>query len=300
MPAVDDSPATLRSSRTRQIAKVLWITLALNWLVAGLKIAFGLMTRCMVITADGIHSFSDGTSNIIGLIAIHISGHPADKGHPYGHQKYETLASALIAFLLFMVSFAIFKQAIKGIFHPHAPEVTALSFGLMALTLAVNLFVVYYERRRGKALQSDLLISDSWHTLTDVFVTLSVFMALVGIVWRVPRVDAFFSLFIAGVIIVTAIGILKSSSDVLCDKAVLDIERVEKIVRAIEGVRDCHEIRTRGRVDDVNVDLHVLVDNQMTVLASHHLSNVIENQIRKEISGVHDVVVHIEPLSHEH
>ena len=184
MPVVDGSLATLRLRRTRQLAKVLWITLALNWLVAGLKIVFGLATRCMVITADGIHSFSDGTSNIIGLIAIHISGQPADRGHPYGHQKYETFASALIAALLFMVSFGIFKQAIKGLFHPSVPEVTALSFGLMGFTLVVNLFVVCYERRQGRKLQSDLLISDSWHTLTDIFVTLSVFVALFGIYYH--------------------------------------------------------------------------------------------------------------------
>src|SRR3989338_8483709 len=152
MSAVDGGLATIRLSRTRQIAKVLWVTLALNWLVAALKIAFGLATHCMVIIADGIHSFSDGTSNIIGLIAVYISGHPADTDHPYGHQKYETLASALIAFLLFMVSFGVFKEALAGFLHPKTPVVNALSFGLMSFTLLVNLFVVVYERKQGRRL----------------------------------------------------------------------------------------------------------------------------------------------------
>ena len=86
----------------------------------------------------------------------------------------------------------------------------------------------------------------------------------------------------------------------LCDKAVLDPAQVERIVRSFPEVRDCHEIRTRGRNDDVYVDLHVLVENQMSVLESHRLANGIEQRIKKEIPGVHDVVVHIEPLSHEH
>ncbi len=297
---MDGGTVLTRSKRTHQIAAVLWVTLALNWLVALLKIGFGLATHCMVIVADGAHSFSDGTSNIIGLVAIHISGHPADDDHPYGHQKYETLASTLIAFLLFIVSFGIFKESIAGFLHPKKPEVNIVSFGLMAFTLAVNLFVVSYERRQGKLLKSDLLISDSWHTLTDVFVTLTVFMALFGIYWNVPHLDSIFSLLIASVIVVTAVGILKRSSDVLCDKAVLDVAGIEKIVRAVNGVRDCHEIRTRGRIDAVYVDLHVLVDNEMSVADSHRLANKIENDIKKETPGVHDVVVHIEPVSHEH
>src|SRR3990167_4711006 len=107
MSAMAGRLAPFRSWRTYQLAKVLWITLALNWLVATLKLLFGLATHCMVIVADGIHSFSDGTSNIVGLIAIYFSGHPADEDHPYGHQKYETLASVLIAFLLFLLSFFI-------------------------------------------------------------------------------------------------------------------------------------------------------------------------------------------------
>ena len=297
---MDGGAVLARSTRTYQIAAVLWVTLALNWLVAALKVGFGLATHCMVIVADGAHSFSDGTSNIVGLVAIYLSGHPADHDHPYGHQKYETLASTLIAFLLFVVSFGIFKESLQGFLHPQHPVVNRVSFGLMTFTLVVNLFVVSYERRQGRRLKSDLLISDSWHTLTDVFVTLTVFLALVGIYWNVPRMDSIFSLLIAVVIVVTAIGILKRSSDVLCDKAVLDTALIEKIVRAVQGVRDCHEIRTRGRIDDVYVDLHVLVDNEMTVVRSHQLANKIEHDIKEEMPGVHDVVVHIEPVSHEH
>jgi cation diffusion facilitator family transporter len=276
------------------------VTLALNWLVAILKIIFGLATRCMVIVADGAHSFSDGTSNIVGLVAIYFSGQPADKNHPYGHQKYETLASAAIAFLLFVVSFGIFKESVHGFIHPKNPEVNGASFAIMVFTLIVNVFVVWYERGEGKRLTSDFLISDSWHTLTDIFVTLSVFVALFAIYCKVPRMDSIFSLLIAVVIVVTAISILKRSSDVLCDKAVLDTTQIERIVRAVKGVRDCHEIRTRGRVDDVYVDLHVLVDNNMTVALSHDLANQIETNIKSQIPGVHDVVVHVEPVSHEH
>jgi cation diffusion facilitator family transporter len=293
-------PVTIRSDRARQIATVLWVTLALNWTVALLKVVFGAATHCMAITADGIHSFTDGASNVIGLIAIRIAGHPADRDHPYGHQKFETLASAILAFFLGAVGFGIIREAVAGLFAARAPEVTPASFALMALTFGVNLFVVGYERKRGRELKSDLLVSDSWHTLTDVFVTAGVVVALIAIALGMPQWDSIFSIVIAVVIVGTAFMILKHSSDVLVDRAVVEAGQIERIVRGVEGVRDCHEIRTRGRHDSIYVDLHVLVDDRMTVEASHRLANIIERDVRSGIPGVCDVVVHIEPVSHGH
>ncbi len=279
---------------------MLWVTLALNWIVAAAKVTFGMATQCMTIVADGIHSFSDGLTNIIGLVGITIAGKPADEEHPYGHRKYETFVTVVIALVLFLASFGILREGIAGFFVDRRPEVNLTSFIVMAVTLVVNIFTVLFERARGKELKSDLLVTDSWHTLTDVFVTLSVFAALFGIGLGIPRVDSVFSILIAGVIVWTAFRILKHSSDVLCDRAIIEKSEIERIVRGVEGVRDCHEIRTRGRVDDVYVDLHVLVDSQMPVVEAHHLANIIEKKIRDGILGVTDVVVHIEPLSHEH
>lgn len=293
--------ASTRAEKARQAGRVLWIILALNWSVALLKLVLGFFTSSMTIFADGLHSFSDGASNIIGLVALSIACQAPDEDHPYGHQKFETLASTAIAVLLFLVSFRIYKEAVVGIFSNRpAPDINWQSFFLMAFTLLVNVFVVLYEKKKARELQSELLNSDAWHTLTDIFVTASVLTALVGIRLHVPRLDAFFALFIATVILVTAFGILKRSADILTDKAVIDPCRIDQIVRGVEGVRDCHEIRTRGQKDDAYVDLHVLVDNETSVIESHRVATLIELRIKKRIPGVRDVVVHIEPVSHEH
>jgi len=288
------------TERTRRVAFVLWVTLALNWGVALLKIAFGWSTHCMVIVADGFHSLSDGTSNIVGLIGIHLSGHPADEKHPYGHHKYETLASLVIGSLLLVVAFSIFQHAVVSFFHPHVPEVTSMSFWVMGLTLVVNLVVVWYERGEAKKLESELLHSDSWHTLTDVFVTLGVFAALIGIRLNFPVLDSIFSLGIALAIAYVAFQILRWGADVLTDKVVLDPAVIEGIARRVPGVAGCHEVRTRGKSHAIHVDMHVLVDPSMTVDASHRLANKVERDIKKEIQGVYDVVVHIEPTTHDH
>ncbi len=288
------------NERTRQVAFVLWVTLVLNWGTALLKIAFGWSTQCMVIVADGFHSLSDGTSNVVGLIGIYLSGHPADDKHPYGRHKYETLASVVIGSLLFFVAFGILQHSLLSFFHPHTPVVTPASFWVMGLTLGVNLVVVWYERAAAKRLNSGLLRSDSWHTLTDVFVTLGVFAALIGIRLNFPVLDSIFSLVIAFAIAFVAFQILKWGSDVLTDRAVLDPVVIEAIARRVPGVAGCHEVRTRGNEHAIHVDMHVLVDPEMTVDASHRLANKVEHDIKKEILGVYDVVVHIEPTTHDH
>lgn len=286
--------------RARRIAFALWVTLALNLAVASIKIVFGWITNTTVIMADGFHSLSDGTSNIIGLIGITLAAHPADKEHPYGHQKFETMASIAIGAMLLLVSFGIIQRAILGFSHPRFPEVSLASFAVMTLTLVVNLIVVGYERTVAKKCHSELLWSDSWHTLTDVFISLGVFAALIGLRMNLWILDPLFSLVIGGVIGLVGLHILKDSSNILTDKAVLDPAQVSGIVKKIKGIEDCHEIRTRGKMHAIYVDLHVLVDPRMSVEESHRLANQIECAIKEGIEGVFDVVVHIEPTNYDH
>jgi cation diffusion facilitator family transporter len=289
------------ASRARSISRVLWLTLGLNWAVAAGKILFGWLTGSLMIMADGFHSISDGASNIVGLIAIRIAGRPADREHPYGHHKFETLAAFIISIFLLLTALGILRQAVLHLAHvARAPVIGPASFVVMGVTLGVNLFVATYERRKGKELKSEFLINDSWHTLTDIFVTASVLAGLVGLRLGWPWLDPVFAIGISGIILFTAARIGLKGARVLVDRASVDPEAIERVVRRIEGVRDCHRIRTRGRDENIHVDLHVLVDPHLTVEAAHRLSNLIERDIRDGIPGIHDVVVHIEPTTHDH
>jgi cation diffusion facilitator family transporter len=246
-------------------------------------------------TADGFHSFSDGSSNVIGLVGIWIASRPIDENHPYGHKKYETLTSIGIAILLFLVCMNVVKEGVFRFFHPVSPEVNWGSFLVMGITLLINVAVMVYETQQGKALKSDILISDALHTRADILTSFSVIVTLIGIKLGYPILDPITSLIIAVFIGYAGIGILKESSRVLSDGVALQIEEIERIVLSIEGVKECHQIRSRGRADDIHIDLHVLVDPEMDVHKAHHLSYAIENKIKREFRGVTDVVVHMEP-----
>jgi cation diffusion facilitator family transporter len=285
--------------RYRKIRRVLFIVLLLNWGVASAKLVYGFLIQSASIKADGFHSFSDGFSNIIGLLGIWIASRPKDRTHPYGHKKYETLTAIAISVLLFLVAFNVAREGILRLFHPVAPEIGLNSFLIMGVTLAINIAVMVYETRRGKALGSDILISDALHTRSDILTSSSVIVALIGIKSGYPVLDPTASLVIAIFIVYAAIEILKESSRVLSDAVAIPTNEIERVVRLIRGVQECHQIRSRGRFDDIHIDLHVLVDPGMDVHRAHHLSNAIENKIKKDFRGVTDVVVHMEPMEGE-
>ncbi len=278
-----------------KIRRILIIVLALNWAVALAKIAYGLVSRCASMTADGFHSLADGASNIIGLIGIHFACQPVDKDHPYGHKKYETFFSLGIALLLFMVAFNLAKEGIGRINKPVHPQVTMDSFIIMLITLGINFWVMNYEHRKGKAFNSDILISDAMHTKADIFTSLSVIITLIVIKLGYPILDPIAAIIISIFIALAGFHIVKESSVVLCDTAILDDKKITDIVLSVKGVKNCHKIRTRGRLDDIHVDLHVQVNPNMHMDDAHKISYAIEGEIKKNIPEVTDVVVHMEP-----
>jgi cation diffusion facilitator family transporter len=282
----------------QKIKKILIIVLVLNWLVALAKIIYGLSNHCSSMTADGLHSLSDGTSNLIGLLGIHFACQPVDKDHPYGHKKYETLFSLGIAAMLFIVAFNLLKGGWLRLHHPVTPRIDLGSFAVMLITLVVNIWVMRYEHRKGKALKSDILISDSLHTRADIFTSFSVIVSLIVIKLGFPLIDPIVTMLIALFIGFAAFEIAKQSSDVLCDTAVfVDEKKIRDIVLKIKGVRACHKIRNRGRIDDIYIDLHVQVNPDMHIDDAHKISYRIEDAIKSEIPGINDVVVHMEPLN---
>jgi len=279
-----------------RIRRILIIVLVLNWAVAAAKIIYGLFSRCASITADGFHSLSDGASNIVGLVGINLACQPIDEDHPYGHRKYETFFSLGIALLLFLVAIGLVHGSIGRLHNPVAPQVDIRSFIIMLITMGINFWVMRYEYKQGEILRSDILISDSMHTRSDILTSLSVIIALVVIKLGFPIVDPIATMLIALFIAYAGYEIVKHSSEVLCDKAVMqDVKIIEEVVLGIKGVKTCHKIRTRGQPDDVHVDLHVQVNPDMHVDKAHKISYTIEAEIKKALPGVTDVVVHIEP-----
>ncbi|APH39210.1 cation diffusion facilitator family transporter [Methanohalophilus halophilus] len=286
-----DSP----KDKYRLIRSILVKILVLNLIVSFAKIGYGGFTNTLSMESDGYHSLFDGISNIIGILGIQIAAKPPDRSHPYGHQKYESLASVFIAVLLFIVAVEIISKSVDRFISPSTPEITTLSFVVMLVTIAVNLFVTIYEKREGEKLKSDILVADSMHTRSDIYVSLSVIAGLLAVKGGYPLIDPVIAVIISIFIIRAAIDIIKSSSKTLCDKSRLDEDIICNIAFEVDGVMECHRIRTRGTKGEYYIDLHIEVDPKMPVDQAHGISHQVSDKIKKYIEGVKDVVVHMEP-----
>ena len=287
----------IMKNRFNKVRKILIIILLLNLFVAISKIAYGLISSTLSMQADGYHSLFDGVSNIIGIIGIQIASKPPDKNHPYGHQKYETMASIAIATLLLFVGFEILQSSIDRFTTGAQPNVTSMSFIVMVTTIGINLLVTTYEHRKGVQLNSEILIADSMHTKSDIYVSLSVILGLIAAKAGYPIIDPLIALVIAIVIVRAGILIIRQSSYTLCDVSRIDDEAICCIVEAMEGVIECHRIRTRGGANDIHIDLHVKVHPDMHTDKAHALAHDVEKQLKDNFDGVTDVVVHIEPAN---
>ncbi|MBK8724506.1 MAG: cation transporter [Holophagaceae bacterium] len=287
--------------RAAGIKKVLWQILALNILVAVGKVAWGMVSRSTAMFADGIHSFTDGSGNVVALIAMKAASKPADEDHPYGHHKYESFASAAIGVMLCLAAWKVVSGSVTALVayartgvHPPV-EVTATSFAVMLITLGINVFVVWFETRQGKALGSDVLQSDAKHTLSDIWVTLGVLVSLVLVKAGVAIADPIVGLFVAVAIVWAAVQVFRGAHTTFSDQQRLDPVDVLGRALAFPGVRGCHNIRSRGTGAIIHMDMSILVDPVITVEAGHAIARDLEHWLCGQYEGLADVVIHVEP-----
>jgi cation diffusion facilitator family transporter len=290
----------LKKDYTVQVRKVLLYTLCLNSFVAFAKIIYGYITNSVAIMSDGFHSFFDGISNIVGLVGTWIASHPPDEDHPYGHGKYETLFTIIISVMIFTTCFQILKKVYFSFVEGYRTIVTPLSFTIMFITMGVNIFVMLYESKKGKELESSFLIADAMHTKSDIFASLAVIISLIFTKIGYPLADPLMGIFITFFIARIGYHILKEASDILVDTVCLDTSAIRFVVDRVNGVKGCHDIRTRGSMNSVYLDLHVLVDSNLPTEKAHEIADNIEKEIKQEFPAIVDIVVHIEPDSFTH
>jgi cation diffusion facilitator family transporter len=281
--------------RYSSVSRVLLRVLFLNLTVALAKIALGYLTGAISVLSDGFHSLTDTASNIVALVGVRIAQQPPDTEHPYGHRKFESMASLAILLFLLIVLVQVLWAAAERLVSGEAPSVTALSFAVMGSTFLINLAVVVYERREGFRLTSEVLIADSHHTQSDLLTSGAVIAALAGVRLGYPMLDP-----VAAIVIAVFIGkacwdIFQDTSHILADQIVIAADDLREVVQEVPEVIGCHQIRSRGSADHVFVDLHIWMDPNMRLQDAHRISHVVKDRIMAKYPQIKDAVIHIEP-----
>lgn len=282
-------------NRHGAVSRVLFRVLVLNLAVAGAKLLFGYATGVVSMISDGFHSLTDSASNVMGLTASRAARKPPDEDHPYGHRKYETLAAAGIFVMLLLVVVEVLRAALSRLSGENAPEVTGWSFGIMIVTLVINLLVVRYERSQGRRLNSELLLADAMHTQSDVFTSLAVIASLIAVRLGYPMMDPVAGLVIAAFIARSGWQVARDTSRILADRVVLEEGDIRRVVMSVPEVVGCHQIRSRGSADHIFLDLHVWFEGDTTLREAHRLSHVVKDLLLQRYPQIADAIIHIEP-----
>jgi len=292
-------PSSFRSEtgRYREVATVLVRVLLLNVTVGAAKLAFGYATGTVSILSDGFHSLTDSASNVVALVGITIAGKQPDPNHPYGHRKYETMASIGIAVMLLLVMVELLRAGVGRLSGGTPPTVTLSSFLIMIGTLGVNVFVVRYERVAGERLSSEVLLADSKHTQSDIATSLAVILALLGIREGFPVFDPLAALVVAVFIGYAGYTIARDASDILSDRIVIAEDDLRRVVLGVPQVLGCHRVRTRGPADHVFLDLHIWLDPDTRLENAHATSHLVKDRLMARYPQIADAVIHIEPAA---
>lgn len=285
----------MTADRYTEVSRVLYRVLFLNLGVAVAKIGLGYATGAVSILSDGFHSLTDAASNVVALVGVSVARRPPDDNHPYGHRKYETMASLGILLFLLLVLIQVVTSAADRLINGGTPRVFPEGIALMSVTLVINVFVVIYEMREGRRLQSEVLRADAKHTRSDVLTSVAVLGALIGVWWGYPILDPMAALLVAGFIGHACWSIAFDASGILSDQIVIPESRVREVVQSVPEVIGCEKIRTRGAIDHAFLDLHLWLDPQMPLEAAHETSHVVKDRLMQTFPQLVDVVIHIEP-----
>lgn len=286
----------MEKTKIQEVQKVLGLILFANIFVAILKIVIGKMIFSQSMVADGVHSLSDGSTNIIGIIGVRLSTKPSDEEHPYGHRKIEIIASMVIGVILVLVGLKLGAEAIAHFSNPIKPEVSVVSILALLGTLVINVTVTTYEKRKGIALDSAILVADSNHTKTDIFVTIGVLLGLIAIqLGCSPIIDPLITLLVVGFIFHAAWEIFRDNGNILLDGVALPVDEVKEKVLTFKEIRDVHNIRSRGISGAYFIDMHLWVDPEMTVRESHRLEHEIRTYLKQCYGESTEIMLHIEP-----
>lgn len=293
-------PPVPAPARYAEVSRVLFRVLLLNLGVAMAKIAFGYSSGAISILSDGFHSLTDAASNVVGLVGIRAARHPPDEDHPYGHRKYETVAAAGLTLFLLLLFVEVLRNAFNHLSgRAIVPTISAASFVVMIVTVAVNLFVVRYESRAAERLGSEVLMADAIQTRGDVWTSLAVIIALAGARLGWPILDPLAALVVAGFIGWAGYQIATATTRILSDQMVMAESDLEAVVLSVPGVLGCHQIRTRGSSDHVFLDLHVWLPPDMRLMDAHALSHVVKDRLLTRYPQIADAIIHIEPPPHD-
>jgi len=277
--------------------RITLIGVGINLILTGLKFGAGIATGSMALIADGIHSLSDLATDVVVLGGLRLSRRPADRSHAYGHGKFETVATTLVALALFAAGGWIAGEAVTALIEGEVSVPGPIVAGVAALSVVAKEWLFRATQRVARRLRSTSLEANAWHHRSDAFSSVAVLVGGLAATMGFPQGDQAAAIAVALLIGWAAVGILRRALYELTEGALPEGEQgqVVRAIAGVDGVRSWHKLRTRHSGRGSFVDVHIQVDPHLSVEEAHAIASRVERAVWDALGGTASVVVHVEP-----
>ena len=290
--------------RNKEIYKVTLVGGAVNVVLLVFKFVAGIMGHSAAMVADAVHSLSDFVTDIIVLAFVHISGKPEDKSHDYGHGKYETLATTIIGVALLAVAVGIvYSGAVKiaawlGGQQLQAPGLLALWAALLSIVLKEGVY--QYSMVKARQLKSQAVEANAWHHRSDALSSIGTAVGIGGAIFLGQRwtvLDPVASVIVGAFIVKVAADLLRSGIGDLMEQSLPDAveDEILRLAASVPGVSMPHDLRTRRIGNHYAIELHILMDGDMSLREAHDKATEVEDTLKGHYGQDTHVAVHVEP-----
>lgn len=291
-------------TREQKISQVtIWGAIG-NLLLTAFKLVAGLLGRSSAMIADAIHSLSDLVSDIVVLVMVKVSSKGVDKNHDYGHGKFETLATVVVAVILLWVGVELLIEGIGKIrlvlIGETLPVPGTIALWAALISILVKEILYQWTSRVGKKVNSSAMITNAWHHRSDALSSIGAAIGIGGAIcfggkWVIldPIVGCIISIFIVVIAVKMAIPALYELTDGSLPEEIE--QHIMQLILSVDGVTNVHDLRTRRNGPIMIIGAHIVVDPNMTVANAHHLTVLAENAIRNQFGNETQISIHIEP-----
>ncbi len=293
----------LDTARIRKLkARASYVGGAVNVFQTLIKIGFGILGQSAALIADGIHSLSDLLSDLLVIIAVRLGSREADYEHPYGHRRFETIATVILGVSLITIGGAISWSVMNRMAHPeHLPVPNPIGLGIATLSILVNEWLYHYTKRVAKKTRSKLLMANAWHQRSDAISSLVVLFGIGAVMLGYPLADAIAAIVVALMVAKIGLNLVLESIKELVDTSLPPkmIAEIRTSIMGIDGVEGIHLLRTRQMGEDALIDAHIVVDPRITVSEGHSIGDTVRDELISRFDDVMDVLVHVDPEDDE-
>jgi cation diffusion facilitator family transporter len=291
---------------TEQVLKmktrVTYVGALVNVFLTVIKIGVGILGQSTSLIADGLHSLSDLVSDAVVIVAIKLGSREADHDHPYGHRRFETIATVLLGLGLIVVAGGIAWDAVERLLDKEKlliPDSDTL--GIAVVSILANEWLFHYTKRVGQITRSKLLLANAWHHRSDAFSSIVVLIGIAAVLLGYPFADAVAAVIVALMIAKMGLGLVLESINELVDSSLPEdyIREIRRVITQTDGVQSIHFLRTRRMGEDAYVDAHIVVNSRISVSEGHMIGDVVRENLKANFDDVVDVLVHIDPEDDE-